>query len=104
MEEPLEDFYTFQWGRADAPWVEAESPYVLKDQSLNSTIRVKAIDKAGNETIAVLVPDPALRSLSSDRMATLALISIFIVVGVVVVGYILMLRKKRIDKMYDESV
>ena len=40
----------------DAKWVEAESPYVLKDQKLRSWIYVKAIDKAGNERIAVLPP------------------------------------------------
>jgi len=35
-------------------WVEAESPYVLKDQKLRSYIYVKAIDKAGNERIVEL--------------------------------------------------
>jgi len=35
-------------------WVEAESPYLLKDQKLQSYIYVKAIDKAGNERIAIL--------------------------------------------------
>jgi len=30
-------------------WVTADSPYVLKDQSLQSTIRIKAVDYAGNE-------------------------------------------------------
>lgn len=34
----------------------AESPYVLKDQSLRSFVYVKAVDKAGNEKIAVLGP------------------------------------------------
>jgi hypothetical protein len=61
MEEPIEQFELFRWGAADAPWVRATSPYVLKDQTLRSTIRVKAIDKAGNEYIATLVPDPTLR-------------------------------------------
>ncbi len=63
MEEPLADVATFAWGRGDAPWIRTTSPYVLKDQSLNSTIRVKAIDKAGNEYIATLVPDESLRSV-----------------------------------------
>lgn len=64
MEEPLADVAQFTWGRADAPWLRATSPYELKDQSLNSTIRVRAIDKAGNEYIATLVPDESLRSIS----------------------------------------
>jgi hypothetical protein len=63
MEEPLELRDLFTWGAADAPWVEAKSPYVLTDQSLNSTIRVKAVDKAGNEYIATLLPDEASRGI-----------------------------------------
>ena len=102
MEEPLEDFYAFRWGRADAPWVVAESPYVLKDQTLNSTIRVKAIDKAGNETIAVLVPDKAVRTLSYDRMMTVALTVGFAFLSLVLIGYVLIKRKKRIEEIYDE--
>ena len=67
IEEPFEQFELFTWGAANAPWQIITSPYVLKDQSLNSTIRVKAIDKAGNETISVLIPDTALRSMSTKR-------------------------------------
>lgn len=62
MEESNQSDSLFTWGRADAPWVETRSPYVLKDQTLNSTIYVKAIDKAGNEYVATLVPDEHLRT------------------------------------------
>lgn len=37
-------------------WKEAESPYTLEDQSLKSFVYVKAIDKEGNERVAVIVP------------------------------------------------
>jgi hypothetical protein len=37
-------------------WKRAESPYLLEDQSLKSIIKVKAVDKAGNERIAEYVP------------------------------------------------
>jgi len=37
-------------------WKPANSPYVLQDQSLQSTIRVKAIDKAGNVRIETVAP------------------------------------------------
>ena len=30
-------------------WITAENPYLLKDQSLGSSIQMKAVDKAGNE-------------------------------------------------------
>jgi len=42
-------------------WKEAESPYVLKDQKLRSYIYVKAIDRAGNERIAVVEPNYPIR-------------------------------------------
>ena len=35
-------------------WIEADSPYLLKDQLLNSSIEVRAVDKAGNERIVKL--------------------------------------------------
>lgn len=37
-------------------WVEAESPYVLKDQTLKSFVYVKAVDRAGNERIETMSP------------------------------------------------
>jgi hypothetical protein len=103
MEEPLEDFYAFRWGRADAPWIETESPYVLQDQTLNSTIRVKAIDKAGNETIAVLVPDDALRTVSKERAITLGVTGVIFILLIGVVVYVLMERKRRLLASYSDN-
>jgi len=37
-------------------WKKAESPYLLEDQSLKSIIKVKAVDKAGNERISEYFP------------------------------------------------
>jgi len=37
-------------------WKIGESPYLLEDQSLRSIIKVKAVDKAGNERISEIVP------------------------------------------------
>jgi hypothetical protein len=37
-------------------WRRADSPYLLEDQSLSDIIKVKAVDKAGNEYIAEYVP------------------------------------------------
>lgn len=68
MEEPISQLGTFEWGRADAPWITARSPYELDDQSLNSIIRVKAVDKAGNQYIATLIPDESMRTLSQDKL------------------------------------
>lgn len=44
------DHYEAKDGRGD--WRRVQSPYVLEDQSLEGIIKVKAVDKAGNERIA----------------------------------------------------
>lgn len=96
MEEPLSEFGTFTWGGADAPWVEASSPYVLTDQTLNSTIRVKAIDKAGNVRIATLVPDEAMRSISRDRLLTILVVGSFVLLLGGLAVFALWKRRQRI--------
>jgi len=80
-EEPLTQFDAFIWGRANVSWVEARSPYVLDDQSLNSIIRVRAIDKAGNEYIATLVPDEELRTLSFELFLTYVLFAMLVLLA-----------------------
>ncbi len=98
MEEPLEEGRLFNWGRADAPWIPAQSPYVLKDQSLNSTIRVRAIDKAGNEYVATLVPDESQRGLPNDSKILIALLAAVLTGVLVFAGvYVYITRRRRID-------
>ncbi len=80
MEEPLADFWDFRWGAVDAPWEEARSPYVLKDQSLNSTIRVRAIDKAGNEYVATLVPEKGQQAITRNALIVYAFAGTFVLV------------------------
>ncbi len=48
------NFYQVKEGKDD--WGKVTSPYLLKDQKLKSIIKVKAVDKAGNERIAEYVP------------------------------------------------
>lgn len=47
-------YYEVQEG--DGAFVQAESPYALQDQSLRSLIRVKAVDRAGNEKVVEFMP------------------------------------------------
>lgn len=103
MEEPFVDFYLFKWGRADAPWRAIQSPYILKDQSLNSTIRVKAIDKAGNETVSTLVPDEAIRSVSHNRLITYAVGVGTLILILILVGYVLWRRKRKLVDSYNHE-
>ncbi len=95
MEEALADFSAFAWGRADAPWIEARSPYVLDDQSLNSVIRVKAIDKAGNEYVATLIPDESMRTLTEWQMINYALVAGLLLIGMMVVFLLYQIVKRR---------
>lgn len=102
IEESMIEASLFHWGRVDAPWVEVRSPYVLKDQSLNSTIRVKAIDKAGNEYIAIYVPDEAQRTVAAQTKVLIAIIGTALA-GLVFGGLIYMLiyfsrRKEKNNK------
>jgi len=96
MEEPLAQFDAFTWGRIDAPWIETRSPYVLEDQTLNSIIRVKAIDKAGNEHITTFVPDESLRTVSLTQFLTYLLVASFVLV--MVLGGWYLGRRSRIKK------
>ncbi len=84
MEDPISEIGSFNWGRADAPWITTRSPYVLEDQTLNSIIRVKAIDKAGNEYIATLVPDETLSTMSHASIVTYAVYAGLIVFALLV--------------------
>lgn len=103
MEEPFKEFYSFKWGRADAPWIKTQSPYVLTDQTLNSTIRVRVMDKAGNERIAVLVPDVALRSMSRDSMILWGLGgSVAVLFGILIV-YAIRKRKQKLLAQNNEE-
>lgn len=95
MEEPLSQKEKFNWGSANAPWLVAKSPYVLTDQTLNSTIRVRAIDKAGNEYIATLIPDESLRSALPTNYFTylIPLLSVLLLLLLLSVLYFF-IRKK----------
>lgn len=104
IEEPLSQAKFFTWGRVDAPWAKVRSPYVLKDQTLNSTIRVKALDKAGNEYIATLVPDTSVRTMSFERQVEIGLIgvSVFIMLTILIL-LIFVFVKRRKKSVVDEE-
>ena len=63
-------------------WEMAESPYVLRDQKLNSYIYVKAVDKSGNERIAELPPQNPLEWYENYLIW-------IIIIGGGVIGYII---------------
>jgi hypothetical protein len=105
MEESIKERLSFNWGRADAPWVTSRSPHLLKDQSLNSTIYVKAIDKAGNEYIATFVPDQTMRSMSLENIIPYVLFGflglITLVTGILLGRLMWRSRKKKDEKLKE---
>jgi hypothetical protein len=109
MEEPVTELGRFNWGAVGVPWLRATSPYLLKDQSLNSIIRVKAIDKAGNEYIATLVPDESLQSISRQTIITYTVygLGLILILGLILLSGRYLIRRRRLTKMevaHDEGV
>lgn len=73
--------YAVREGRR-GEYAEAESPYLLQDQSLSSAIFLKAYDKSGNERIV------KIQAQNSNNMFTLA-----VVIGILLIVF-LFWRKK----------
>ena len=97
IEESLREARLFKWGREDAPWKTVRSPYELTDQTLNSTIRVRAIDKAGNEYIAILLPDESKRTISLENKILLILTG-GLIISILFIGLFMFLRSLRKKK------
>jgi hypothetical protein len=80
------DHYEVQEGTG--PWVHAQSPYLLKDQHLAATVKVRAVDHAGNTTIAEAVIPVSTRPLMGvqnfDYILRLKLFVIVCVLAVLV--------------------
>lgn len=105
LEEPLAEQSLFRFGGVGVGWRQAVSPYRLRDQTLNSTIRVKAIDKAGNERIATLVPDASLRTSSITLLEWVVYGGgLFFLLLLAIVMVVLLRRKKRLKEEEIDEV
>ncbi|MEM9336228.1 MAG: hypothetical protein AAGA35_00020 [Patescibacteria group bacterium] len=105
LEEPLTDLARFTWSGTDAPWIRTRSPYVLQDQTLNSTIFVRAIDKAGNEYVARLVPDSDLRTATPEKAAYYGIMIAVgaVLIALIVTGIVIVIRRRRTKVVTEES-
>ena len=92
LEEPIKELSLFKWGIPNRSWVKAKNPYVLVDQSLKSVIRVKAIDKAGNERIAIFAPEDTARLIDPTHIILIATLAV-LMFGVVFLVSILLRRR-----------
>lgn len=61
-------------------WKIGESPYLLEDQSLESMIKVKAVDKAGNERIEEIYP----KYMPSQNYDNYLIWCIIIILGIII--------------------
>ena len=60
------DHYEVQEG--SGPWLPAQSPYLLHDQTLSGPVRVRAVDRSGNvttESAPIPAPSPASPSVAA---------------------------------------
>jgi hypothetical protein len=85
------DHYEVKEGKRN--WEKAESPYLLKNQSLGEKIQVKAVDKAGNERIEEITPEPVKRAKIDWRLIV-KIVLIIIGLGVVYLIYRKIVKKK----------
>jgi len=78
------DYYMVKEGERE--WKIASSPYLLENQNLDEEIKVKAVDRAGNETIVTYYPKvkkteklPLTQKLSErKRIITISIVLAFI--------------------------
>ena len=88
-------------------WKEAAMPYLLEDQNLESTIKVRAIDKAGNERYVEYVPPEELR-IKIEKTSNNYLYILLFITGVLVVLILLIFlmiaikKKKNVQKNKEE--
>lgn len=72
-------------------WKIAEIPYVLEDQELNSVIRVKAVDKAGNERFVEYIPPAEFKAeaqTSLEKILFMLLLGIGVIIIILVIIFI----------------
>ncbi len=93
--------------QSTANWKIAQIPYLLEDQELLSIIRVKAIDKAGNERFVEYIPPEANQNIdknisSSQWMIFVGIaLLVLIIIGLLVIFIKKIILKKRYDKEQD---
>jgi hypothetical protein len=74
---------SYAWGRGS--WVEASSPYVLVGQNPSLSIRVKAVDRAGNERVETVAVISHVRTLFESA----------VLIGILLLVLVRLLLKQR---------
>ncbi len=95
LETDPDKFGFLAWLPGESYWIEAESPYVLRDQKLRSKIMVKAVDKNGNERVVAYTPPMSLFSEITHPSLLLPIAALFIVVILVLLFVLKIMKKKK---------
>lgn len=69
-------------------WIRAVSPYLIKDQSLDDMIAVRAIDMAGNVRVEEYTPPPAPK-LNNWQVAMLPYLAIISIAGFAILQFLI---------------
>ncbi len=96
--KPKRSFWDIVLGRKKKTpkWEKVESiPYKLKDQSLESIIKVKAVDKAGNERVVEYVPPADKRPPKHSPFIDFKLSFLLIIGAVVLILVVVLLERKQ---------
>jgi hypothetical protein len=103
IEESYKQSKLFDFGAANAPWIETKSPYPLRDQTRNSVVRVKAIDKAGNEYITTVAIDESVRKFAiTTELIVLSGAGVVLLFGLIGIVY-WFIRRRRSKKATDSE-
>ena len=97
-------FGFLSWIGRPSYWTEAQSPYVLRDQRLHSTIFVKAVDEHGNERIVEYTPpmSPLVR-YTSPVILMLVVVLIILLGGIVVLATAVRRNKGKSRSKHDQA-
>lgn len=103
LETDPDRFGFLTWIPRESHWIVAKSPYVLRDQKLQSKIMVKAVDKNGNErTVTYTPPLTPLDAVARPE----AIILIVLVLGLFVLGALFVrtrIRHRRSNNPRDDG-
>ena len=104
IEESTRQANLFGFGAANAPWEETKSPHRLNDQKRTSVIRVKAIDKAGNEYVATIPVDESLViGKYSWQEKSIMAASAFILLLLLLTSFLFVRKRRRARLVVSDS-
>ena len=93
------DYYMVKEGERE--WRVAKNPYLLENQNLDEEIKVKAVDRAGNETIATYYPKfkktekPNLTKKTINREKIIIISALVSLILILIFTLIFFIKKRR---------